>query len=194
MTMHSIQAKTAADAWYAAVTTVDVYGQNILTEDFKLTREVYNLVIRIDQPGEGYPIPGSKWNLKGLEQYALQLLDPNEKGFDYDYGSRLARNNQINVAIEKLRDTPTTRRAILTTRVIPDDLFNQHTPCLQVVEFLARNNQLDMTCFFRSHDVRDAYPANVYGLHALQKYVASDVGIKTGTLTTMSCSAHYYVE
>ena len=191
--MHSIQANDAADAWYAAVTTVDVYGTNVLTEDFKLTREVYNLVIRIAHPELGFPIPGSKWNLKGLEEYAKQLLDPNEKGFEYDYGNRLGRFNQINVAMQKLRDTPTTRRAILTTRDLPKDLFAQHTPCLQIVEFLARNNQLDMTCFFRSHDVRDAYPANIYGLSALQRYVAEDVGIATGTLTTMSCSAHYYV-
>jgi thymidylate synthase len=192
--MHSIKAHDAADAWFAAVTTCDVYGHNVLTEDGKMTREVYNLVIEIAHPGLGYPIPGSKWNLVGLEEYAKQIFNPDEQGFDYTYGHRLARNNQINVAIEHLRNNPTTRRAILTTRDLEKDLFAQHTPCLQVVEFLARGRQLDMTCFFRSHDIKQAYPANVYGLHALQRYVAADIDIPTGSLTTISCSAHYYIE
>lgn len=191
--MHSIMANDAADAWFAAISTCDAYGHNILTEDGKLTREVCNLVIEIKHPGRGYPIPGSKWNLKALEAYALQLLDPNDKGFAYDYGNRLGRQNQINVAIEHLRNYPSTRRAILTTRDMDKDLFAQHIPCLQIVEFLLRDDELHMTCFFRSHDVRDAYPANVYGLNSLQRYVAEDLNVAPGRMTTISCSAHYYV-
>lgn len=192
--MHTLIANDATDAWNAAVTTIDVYGHNILTEDGKLTREVENLIVQIKHPDQGYPIPRSKWNLTALEAYASQILDPNEKGFDYDYGNRLGRRNQINIAIEHLRNNPSTRRAILTTRDLSKDLYAQHTPCLQVVEFLLRNDELHMTCFFRSHDIRDAYPANVYGLNSLQRYVADDLNVTPGKLTTVSCSAHYYLE
>lgn len=192
--MHLLRAPDSAQAWKMAVGTIETYGTNVKTEDGKLTREVYNLVVEIKNPGQGFPIPNSGWNLNGLQKYAQQLLDPREKGFDYDYGSRLARAGQIDIISNKLIEEPTTRRAILSTRDLAIDLTAQHTPCLQIVEFLLRDNQLNMTCFFRSHDIRDAYPANLYGLNALLEHVAKEVGTKPGSITTMSCSAHYYME
>lgn len=192
--MHLLRAPDSAQAWKMAVNTIETYGNNIRTEDGKLTREVYNLVVEIKNPSQGFPIPGSGWNLNGLERYAQQLLDPHDKGFDYDYGSRLAREGQLDTLVSKLIVGPTTRRAILSTRDLAKDLTAQHTPCLQIVEILNRDDQLNMTCYFRSHDIKDAYPANLYGLNALLEHVAKEVGTKPGSITTMSCSAHYYLE
>jgi thymidylate synthase len=192
--MHTIRANNAAEAWKAAMNTIEIYGNNIITEDHQLTREVYNLIIEIKHPGEGYPIPGSGWDMAGLEMYAEQIMDPREKGFVYDYGSRLANMGQIPHVVQMLREEPTTRRAILSTRVLEKDLVEQHTPCLQIVEFLYRGGKLNMTCYFRSHDIKAAYPTNIYGLNRLLETVARLAYMEPGTLTTVSCSAHYYVQ
>jgi thymidylate synthase len=192
--MHTIRAKTAAEAWKAAMNTIEIYGNNIKTEDNQLTREVYNLVIEIEHPDQGYPIPKSGWDMAALEKYAEQIMDPSDKGFVYDYGSRLANMGQIPHVIQMLREEPTTRRAILSTRVLDKDMVEQHTPCLQIVEFLYRNGKLNMTCYFRSHDIKAAYPTNIYGLNRLLETVARLSHMTPGTMTTVSCSAHYYIE
>jgi thymidylate synthase len=122
------------------------------------------------------------------------LLDPKDKGFVYDYGSRLAQHNQISETTKHLKDYPTTRRAILSTRKLPDDLINQHTPCLQLIDFLIRDNQLNMTAIFRSHDIKQAYVSNIYGLAKFQMKVAMDLRIQPGNLTIHSVAAHIYVD
>ena len=191
--MHLIRAKNAAEAWKAALNTIDIYGTNIVTEDHQLTREVYNLTIEIQHPGEGFPIPNSGWDMPGLEKYAEQLMDPRDKGFIYDYGSRLAYAGQIPHVVQMLREEPNTRRAILSTRQVEKDMVEQHTPCLQIVEFLHRDGKLNMTCYFRSHDIKAAYPTNVFGLNRLLETVSRLCNMTPGTMTTVSCSAHYYI-
>jgi thymidylate synthase (methanogen type) len=192
--MHTIRANNTADAWKAAINTIDIYGTDIITEDGQLTREVTNLMIEIKHPNLGYPIPGSGWNMEALDVYSDQIMDPKDKGFVYDYGSRLARGGQIPHVVKMLRKESTTRRAILSTRVLEKDMVEQHTPCLQIVEFLHRQGKLNMTCYFRSHDIKAAYPANIYGLYRLLESVAILAEMKPGGITTISASAHYYVE
>jgi thymidylate synthase len=186
--------KDCNQAWRAAVSTIESYGSDVKDEDGRLTKEVCNLVVEIKHPSQGFPIPGSCWSLVGLRNYAAQMLNPEEKGFDYDYGHRLARESQIDVVVEKLRSCPNTRRAILSTRDLSKDLTAEHTPCLQIAEFLVRDGKLNLTCFFRSHDIERAYPANLFGLNALLEHVANRVGVQPGRLTTVSASAHYYVK
>jgi thymidylate synthase len=176
------------------MTTVEVYGYDVITEDGQLTREVTNLIIEVKHPDQGYPIPNSGWNMAGLEMYAEQIMDPRDKGFVYDYGSRLANMGQIPHVIQMLREDPKTRRAILSTRVLEKDMLEEHTPCLQIVEFLHRGGKLNMTCYFRSHDIKAAYPTNLYGLNRLLETVAKHSDMLPGTITTISCSAHYYYD
>lgn len=190
--VYTLIAKNCDQAWRAAMNTIESYGSNVKDEDGKLTREVCNLVIEIEHPSQGFPIPGSQWNMVGLREYASQMLDPEEKGFDYDYGHRLARESQIDVLVDKLRSSPNTRRAILSTRDLSKDLTAEYTPCLQIAEFLIRDEKLNLTCFFRSHDIEQAYPANLFGLNALLENVATRVGVQPGRLTTVSASAHYF--
>jgi thymidylate synthase len=192
--MYTIRAKNTGDAWRSIMTHISLYGEDVITEDRKMTRELRNLIVEIEHPGEGYPIKGTGWSIEALDVYAEQILDHNDKGFVYDYGSRLAQDGQIDNVIEHLKQDPTTRRAILSTRNRCQDMYEQHTPCLQIVEFLNRCGKLHMTCFFRSNDMRDAWPSNIYGLYALLKHVAESVGVEPGSITTHSVSAHYYVD
>ena len=92
---------TAGEAWQWAMGIISNFGDNIKTEDGKLTREIQNLQITILEPSEGWPIKGSGWNMDGLNQYAGQLLNPKNPGFDYTYGERLfayagSDYNQVN--------------------------------------------------------------------------------------------------
>jgi thymidylate synthase len=75
-----------------------------------------------------------------------------------------------------------------------DDQSRQHVPCLQLIDFLFRGGKLNLTAYFRSHDIERAYPCNLYGLNKLLEYVAREAGMEPGSITTISASAHIYVE
>ena len=204
--------QTPAQAWAWALNIIEQFGDKIRTEDGQLCKEVMNLQVTVLEPCIGWPIQGSGWDMAGLNRYAEQLLSPENPGFDYTYGERLnaygyaiqvmdgdtpgefvwCGYNQVDYIISKLRENPTTRRAIAITWSIPDDPIKRHVPCLQSVDFLYRAGKLHEVAYFRSQDVLQAWPANVYGLSRLLDYVAGKTGMVAGSVTTFSASAHIY--
>jgi thymidylate synthase len=176
--------------------------QAVTTEDGKATREVENLMITVINPLSGWPIPGSNWDMPGLNKYAEQLLSgENPSDFKYTYGERLTTYpdteghyaiDQIDSCIELLKKHPETRRAIAITWVPDWDEFGGEVPCLQLLDFLIRGGKLNCTAVFRSQDILRAWPCNVYGIGRLMAHIGDKVGIPVGSLTTISCSAHIY--
>lgn len=194
---------TAAEAWAWAKGIISAYGSDVIDEDGKNTREVQNLQVTVLHPSEGWPVDGSDWSSEGLEQYARQLMSPNnDYGFAYTYGMRLfaycmspgAVFNQIDQIIRRLKTNPTSRRGIAITWIPEWDSTHEEVPCLQLIDFLFRCGKLHLTAFFRSHDIERAYPPNLYGLNKLLEYVAREAGMEPGSITTISASAHIYVE
>lgn len=108
--------------------------------------------------------------------------------------------DQLELVINSLLENPTTRRAIMYIWEPSWDLGSyKHVPCLQVVEFLYREDavyhledRLHLTAFFRSHDIQQAWPVNVFGLNKLLEHVANRTSMKPGMITTVSASAHKY--
>lgn len=217
--------RTAADAWQYAKQLINNFGDNIIAEDRKMTREITNLHLCVLEPLEGWPMAGSGWDLPALDRYAEQLLSGESAGFDYTYGSRIraglaptdqdriaregmmirlfeqehARDHwgvdQLRIAIELLKENPATRRAPIYIWEPSFDLGSKkHVPCLQLIDPLIRDGKLHCTAFFRSHDIGRAWVPNVYGLGQLMKHVSEQVGVPVGSLTTVSCSAHIYIE
>jgi thymidylate synthase len=176
--------------------------QAVTTEDGKLTREILNMGMEIRNPLDEWPIDKSGWNMAGLKRYAAQLLSPENNGFDYTYGARLRAYNdadagevdQIAYVIDNLKHNTNTRRAIAITWSPWWDNDSDHVPCLQLLDFLIRDNRLQCTAVFRSHDIARAWVPNVYGIGQLMKYIGDEVGVPVGSLTTISCSAHIYIE
>ena len=195
--------KTPGMAWHWLLSQIELHGDLIKTEDNQLCRECMNLMVTIENPRDDWPIQGSNWSIPALAVYAdTEILSPiSPKGFEYSYGERLfaypgwrvadKQLDQIKYVIEKLRDNPTTRRAIAITWHPYTDNYSDHVPCLQSVDFLYRG-RLHLTAYFRSHDIQQAWPANVYGLSRLLSYVAEKAGMQPGSLTTISVSAHIY--
>lgn len=182
------------NAWQYALNQISLNGSNIITEDNALIREVLNLQLEIQHPMDGFPIEGSGWDLPALDVYANDLCNFSYdlRGFDYNYCERMGR--QIYHIIEMLKKYPTTRRATAYLWLPEKDLETRlHKPCQIVANYLIRAGKLYATHFFRSHDIKDAWPQNVYGLAKLQEKIANEVGCQIGSITTFSASAHYYI-
>jgi thymidylate synthase len=195
-----IRAKSISDAWHRGLGLIWRQGQEITDERGTRIRELLSLQVVVEDPYlDMIPLEYS-WNEDRLEEYALQLLSPQNPGFEYTYGERLRgwslhgspSIDQIEQAIHRLNESPSTRRATAVTWIPPVDCARDEVPCMIVSDFKLRDGSLNLAIFFRSHDFAGAYPANLYGLSRVLEYVSHEVGAEPGSISTTSSSAHIY--
>lgn len=155
------------------------------------------------------------WMMAGRSDAAF--LTPYVKDFDRfaeddgeihgAYGKRWREGfgfDQLEFIVEKLRDNPVTRQAVLQmwdATSFPNELigyddlqgsFNDR-PCNTHVYFRARKGALDMTVCCRSNDmIMGAYGANAVHFAFLHEYVSAAAGLSQGHYAQMSNDFHAY--
>lgn len=195
-----IRARSISDAWHRGLNLIWRQGEEIADERGTRIRELLSLQVVVEDPYQEMIPEEYSWNEERLEEYAHQLQCGENPGFEYTYGERLRAwrlpgavpLDQIDMAIQRLRKSPATRRATAVTWIPPVDLSRDEVPCMIVDDFKLRNGRLHLAIFFRSHDFAGAYPANLYGLARLLEYAAHEVGARPGSISTTSASAHIY--
>ena len=86
--------------------------------------------------------------------------------------------NQIGRSIiNRLLRNPESRRAIAIIWVPDIDIQSTEPPCLQLVQCFVHDQQLHMTCYFRSNDMLSAWGANAYGLSHLLKHICDSINM-----------------
>lgn len=101
--------------------------------------------------------------------------------------------DQINhFVVRKLREASVTRRAVAVSWVPEFDSHEDEPPCIDLVQFLYRDDNLRLIAYIRSNDMLSAWGENANGLGELLGYVGGAVGVETGSVTTFSASAHCY--
>lgn len=182
-------------------------GEYLLTEDHAPTFELSEPVsIHLEHPLNN-PIRNPNYPLseQALKSYIPMMCEPgNINGHAYTYGDRM-RNymivdedwleypvDQIQFIIDQLKKNPTSRRSMAHTWIVGEDNNSKTPPCMQTVQFVVRNNCVNLIAYFRSNDMCMAWGANAYGLAHLQSKVASEISSNTGYLETISTCAHIY--
>lgn len=164
-----------------------------------------------------YDIDG--YNIKGdaLADY-VESIDDEDKihldwesddSFIYTYPERLKsitvmtkydlvrEENQIEYMIERLRENIGSNRAVATLYNIGLDKFQDDIPCLNWMQALVRDNFLYLAVMFRSNDIYNAFPSNMYFLMNIGMYIAEALHDKYPHVSFAgiyyNCtSAHYY--
>ena len=153
------------------------------------------------------------------EYYKTQLLtvlpkQNNIKDFDYNCGNRWFDYpteietshgittigdgdgyglNQINKMVcDELSSDKSSRRAIVISISPMIDITKTHIPCITLLQFLIRNNRINMIVYIRSNDMLSAWGADAYALSGVLNYVGNKLKIPLGYLETISASAHIY--
>ena len=130
----------------------------------------------------------AQWDIDRLAREGLMINILGQEHARDHYGV-----DQIEKSIKMLKENPTTRRAPVYIWEPSWDLGKpEHVPCMMLIDPLFRGGKLHFTAFFRSHDFARAWPANLYGLNKLLKYVGKETGMEPGSITTISASAHIY--
>ena len=191
-----IKVSTIKTGWETLVKKVIKKGVEIKDERGSLTKELLNMVVMVKNPLDIEAPKGYFWSGEKLEKYAEQFLSNDKQGFVYTYGNRLRKHfddvDQIQEAIERLKNFKESRRAISITWDPTVDTKNNEVPCMILVDFKVRNGKLNTTGLWRSHDIYGAWFPNAVGLSHLAQYAAKEVGVGVGTLTIHSISAHIY--
>lgn len=101
--------------------------------------------------------------------------------------------NQIEKVIEILTKTPDNRRAIININdANADVLETKDEQCTMFLQFLIRDNKLNMTAAMRSNDLIYGFVNDIAAFTALQQYIAHRLNIEVGTYTHFASSLHYY--
>lgn len=134
-----------------------------------------------------------------------KLIDTEEyKDFEFGKGKHLDENiiykenyceiNQIKDIIEAMKRNPYSKSCVAITWHVQDELMRKHksSPCLVLLQPIIQDEKLNLTTYWRSHDMAQGWPENAYGISAIQKEIASALNINTGIMTMISSSAQIY--
>lgn len=206
-----VRGKKAVETWILVVDRILRYGFIKPTEYGNLQRElpVINWVIEEEKIDSPYLPDWPKGLLElvglkreALEEYYQEFLSPVlPEGTVYTYGQRLRAYpgengpiDQVAEIIRQIKKCKVTRRAAAVTLCPPIDKEAKSPPCISMVQALVVNDRLSLFVTVRSHDIFKAGIPNAFGLLALQKYIAQEVGYPPGKLSITSNSAHIYEE
>jgi len=102
------------------------------------------------------------------------------------------RINQMEYIVQKLKETPYSRRAqAITWRPLVDP-YHEDPPCLQRIFMRIKEGRLIMQTTWRSRDLFRAWEANVNGMIRIQKSIADKLGVEVGHYLDFSNSLHIY--
>ena len=196
--MFSIVETAIGCAHKTAVGFMEQFGRYGLTEDREEVKELYEpLVIHVYRPDYQPMIAStSRYSKQFMEDYSKQVMGCTDNSFTYTYGNRLRNYNgidQLQNAIDVLNKAQTSRRAILHTWMVEKDLGGEHVPCLQTVQFIKRDGNVNCIATFRSNDILGAWGANAYALTKLLEVVVDGTFSEMGYLETYSQNAHIYI-
>jgi len=142
-----------------------------------------------------YPSPEEIKKLVNTKEY---------KDFEFKQGPWLDKNisykenfceiNQIQDMIDVLKRDPYFKACVAITWHPADELMRKHksSPCLIFLQALVQEEKLNLTVFFRSHDMTQGWPENAYGCAAIQEEIAKEIGVEPGLLIIVSGSAQIY--
>lgn len=101
--------------------------------------------------------------------------------------------NQIEKVIEMLSKNPENRRAVININDANENVIEtKDEQCTMFIQFLVRNNKLNMTVCMRSNDLIYGLINDIPAFSGLLIYVASRLNLEVGEYTHFDTSLHYY--
>lgn len=133
--------------------------------------------------------------IKSYDQYSSDHMH-----LDGAYGLRIRNGStsasDIDAVIDKLKDKPESRRAVLSI-YNGTDLYGAgglNTPCTLSIQFLLRQDKLNMIVNMRSNDLDYGLTNDIVVFTMLHEYVANKLGAQAGFYHHMVGSLHYYTD
>jgi len=127
--------------------------------------------------------------LRASPSYADVLVHPENLTYG-SYGLRL--RHQWDSLIGLLRREPDTRRAVLSIWREDDLTHDGDRPCTLTLQFLVRDDRLELIVNMRSQDLYRGVPYDVFMFSQAQLSLAAQLGVGVGRYTHHVGSLHVY--
>lgn len=200
---HTIVRDTPMEAWSELIFRLYRFGHRNMVAKKSVQEgrvELQNVKIVVTNPVEESDETLRKYgfSLQKFQGYQTRILEaakPSDLG--YTYGNRLRGYfehdgqpvDSLEIAAQRLREKPDSRHAYITlwdnSRDLPE---GSDTPCFVTAFFRKFEGRLTLTATFRAHNAMEAWPENLYGLIAIQHFVAERAGMEPGPITVISHS------
>ncbi|UQZ90930.1 hypothetical protein C4J81_17610 [Deltaproteobacteria bacterium Smac51] len=202
---HVVTADTIVEAWEKMLYRLSRFGQPVTFRDGKKRHELLNMKAVILSPGDFDAEKLAYFNLPAEEirEYQKTLLSAEftEAEGSYTYGNRMRAyfgRDMLGLAAEDLSKNLDSRHNFITLWDNGRDLTGEESPCLVSLFFRKRDDKLDLTATFRSHNGTRAWPRNCFGLYKIMEQVCTLANqrpdrtenheLAPGTLTVLSLS------
>lgn len=198
---------SAINKWVEALLKVKNSGYRYVDTNNRVCMEIMNLKIKLEDPKNmqldkpiDYISENDAWIYPSKTEITnIMFKEVNSPSYDYTYGGRIfnysKKIDQINnYLIPLLRKDPSSRRAIINIYdpVKDSNLEKRNAPSIMYLSFRILDNYIHITASIRSSDMFFGWPANIYQVYSIQKYVANELNLNIGSLTTISNTAHIF--
>lgn len=145
------------------------------------------------------------WYLSGrndvemMEYYSRRMRSFSDDGVTLNsaYGYRIFGNHpqlpfdQWEEAVNKLRKDPNTRQAVIHLHT-PNNKPTKDEVCTLSLQFMIRENKLDMFVNMRSNDIVWGFTYDVFSFTTFQELMANELGVELGEYHHNATSMHIY--
>lgn len=134
-------------------------------------------------------------DLKYFLHYNKNMAKFSDDGYTLygSYGYRIA--DYIKLVIDKLKNDNDTRQAVLPILRVEDSFVKtKDIPCTLSLQFLIRDNRLNMITNMRSNDIILGLPYDIFIFTTLQEIIANELEIDLGWYIHRPASLHLYEE
>ena len=191
---HLVVQDSILDAWKEVLHLLTRFGRRVtLKKGDRLELQYVKVVVEKPRFEAEEKLKAVNLDPRKLRQYQEDILRgemrPDET---YNYGHRLRTHfglDTLAACVEHLKKDPEDRKAYVALWDTRRDLtVKEGHPCLISLFFRKFEEKLTLGAAFRTHNAMDAYPLNLYGLMAIQNWVAERVGLPPGAITVISHS------
>lgn len=141
------------------------------------------------------------WYLAGEDALSfIQYYAPSYHKFSDDgerlhgaYGPRIFRGGAWAHVVEKLKNDPDTRQAVIPIFKVEDlEMTSRDTPCTLALQFIRGSSGLDLVVTMRSNDAWLGLPYDAFCFTTLQELMALELGVDVGVYVHQVGSMHLY--
>jgi len=194
---HLVVRDTILEAWKEVLYLLTRFGRRVTLKKGERL-ELQHVKVVVEKPESPQSVPDNQLEEVNLDLF--ELVDYQKELFfgniredeTYNYGNRLHRYfdlDTLGACIERLKQDPEDRKSYVALWDTSRDLtVKEGRPCLVSLFFRKFEDKLTLSATFRTHNAMDAYPMNLYGLQAIQSWVAKEAGLVLGALVVISHS------
>lgn len=152
----------------------------------------------LDGSGNAFGAYGHRWNHDQSFNTALFNSNAQQSTFNFDWDRVIGKElTQMNVLGLLLMAKPDTRQAVVTMWNAGDLVWalqggKVDLPCTLSLQFLVRENKLNLIATMRSNDVWLGMPYDVWCFTCIQQLVAEALGLELGWYQHQAGSLHVY--